>query len=58
MSQAVETNAMNEDIRLLGRLLGKAILDTEGQKAFDSIESLRRSAVKIRREGLVGQNHV
>lgn len=58
VSQVEQTNALNEDIRLLGRLLGKAILDTEGQTTFTAIESLRRSAVKIRREGLVGQNHI
>lgn len=58
MNQAVQNNALHEDIRLLGRLLGKAILDTEGQTAFNAIESLRRSAVNIRREGLVDQNHI
>lgn len=58
MSQAFETNALHEDIRLLGRLLGKAILDTEGQNTFTAIESLRRSAVNIRREGLQGQSQV
>ncbi len=58
MNQDVQNNALHEDIRLLGRLLGKAILDTEGQTAFNAIESLRRSAVNIRREGLVDQNHI
>lgn len=41
---------LHEDIYLLGKLLGEAIHSTEGQKTFDDIESLRRAAVRTRRE--------
>ena len=41
---------LHEDIYLLGKLLGEAIHSTEGQKVFDDIESLRRAAVRTRRE--------
>ncbi|WP_081710713.1 phosphoenolpyruvate carboxylase [Pelistega indica] len=42
--------SLHEDIYLLGKLLGEAILTTEGENTFQQIESLRRAAVKTRRE--------
>ncbi|KOF55332.1 hypothetical protein AD428_01205 [Achromobacter sp. DMS1] len=42
---------MRHDIRLLGRLLGEVIAECEGKRVFDTIETLRRTAVKFRREG-------
>ena len=38
-------------IRLLGRMLGEVIEATEGERVFDTIETLRRTAVRFRREG-------
>jgi len=40
-----------QNIRLLGRLLGETILACEGQPVYDAIESLRRTAVQLRRAG-------
>lgn len=40
-----------EEIRLLGRMLGDVIRETEGKKTFEAIETLRRVAVRLRREG-------
>jgi phosphoenolpyruvate carboxylase len=42
---------LRNDIRLLGRLLGDVIRASEGQGVFDTIESVRRSAVHFRRDG-------
>jgi phosphoenolpyruvate carboxylase len=39
------------DIRLLGRLLGDVIRASEGEHVFDTIETVRRNAVKFRRDG-------
>lgn len=40
-----------EEIRLLGRMLGDVIRETEGKQTFDIIETLRRTAVRYRRQG-------
>ncbi len=40
-------------VRLLGRTLGEAIKECEGQRAFDVVEKLRQVAVRLRREGNV-----
>lgn len=40
-----------EEIRLLGRMLGDVIRETEGKTTFDAIETLRRTAVRLRRQG-------
>jgi len=40
-----------QDIRLLGRLLGDAIRACDGKPVYDIVETLRRSAVRFRREG-------
>ena len=40
-----------EEIRLLGRMLGDVIRETEGKATFDTIETLRRTAVRLRRQG-------
>ncbi|WP_171961966.1 phosphoenolpyruvate carboxylase [Bordetella trematum] len=42
---------LRNDIRLLGRYLGTVIQACEGKRVFDTIETLRRSAVRFRREG-------
>lgn len=42
-----------EEIRLLGRMLGDVIRETEGKATFDTIETLRRTAVRLRRQGRV-----
>jgi phosphoenolpyruvate carboxylase len=41
---------LHENIRYLGRVLGEAILNKEGQETFDTIESIRQTAVKFRRK--------
>jgi phosphoenolpyruvate carboxylase len=43
--------ALDEDIRLLGRLLGEVIAEQAGLDVFDVIERLRRRAVTERRSG-------
>lgn len=50
MANAIHNEHLQEDIYLLGKLLGNAILSSEGKQTFDHIESLRRSAVQSRRE--------
>jgi phosphoenolpyruvate carboxylase len=42
--------ALREDIRLLGRILGDTIRDVEGQRIFDLIERLRRLSVGFHRD--------
>ncbi|HEX2530044.1 MAG TPA: phosphoenolpyruvate carboxylase, partial [Burkholderiaceae bacterium] len=41
---------LKEDIRLLGRLLGNVLRDQEGEAVFDVVETIRRTAVRFRRE--------
>ncbi|MDZ7630130.1 MAG: phosphoenolpyruvate carboxylase [Gemmatimonadaceae bacterium] len=43
--------ALDEDIRLLGRLLGELIAEQAGPAVFDLIEGLRREAVQGRKDG-------
>ncbi|PJX22231.1 phosphoenolpyruvate carboxylase [Advenella sp. S44] len=43
--------SLRSDIRLLGRMLGQVIKATEGKRVYDTIETLRRAALKYRREG-------
>jgi phosphoenolpyruvate carboxylase len=40
-----------EDIRYLGRVLGATIAEQEGREAFETIETVRQLAVKVRRDG-------
>ena len=49
--QSDSAEPLRHDIRLLGRLLGAVIEECEGKRVFDTIETLRRTAVKFRREG-------
>jgi phosphoenolpyruvate carboxylase len=42
---------LREDIRLLGRLLGDTLREQEGEKTFNLVEYVRRSAVHFRRTG-------
>ena len=43
------TDAVSDDIRLLGRLLGDAIEQTEGRAVFELVERVRQIAVDARR---------
>ena len=45
-----QNQQLKDNIRYLGRLLGQAILQKEGQATFDLIENIRKSAVKFHRE--------
>src|SRR5699024_1111532 len=45
-------DAFKTDIRLLGKVLGQVMLESEGETVFNVVEDLRRLAVKYRREGL------
>ncbi|AYD66910.1 phosphoenolpyruvate carboxylase [Achromobacter sp. B7] len=49
--QSESAEPLRHDIRLLGRFLGAVIAECEGKRVFDTIETLRRTAVKFRREG-------
>ncbi|HXY05145.1 MAG TPA: phosphoenolpyruvate carboxylase [Burkholderiaceae bacterium] len=42
-------DALREDIRFLGRILGDVIREQAGQKIFDLVETVRRLAVQFRR---------
>ena len=42
---AGKDDTLNEDIRLLGRLLGDAVKEHEGLQAFERIETIRRRLV-------------
>ena len=44
-------SALRQDIRLLGKTLGEVIQESDGRAIYDTIEKLRRAAVKFRREG-------
>lgn len=48
-SSEVLYQELQDDIRLLGRLLGLSIQESEGQALFEQIENLRRNAVSVRR---------
>ncbi len=41
---------LKEDIRLLGRLLGDVIRQQEGDAVFEIVETIRQTAVRLRRE--------
>jgi phosphoenolpyruvate carboxylase len=40
---------LREDVRLLGRILGKTLREQEGEESFQLIESVRRAAVQFRK---------
>ena len=42
--------ALGEDIRFLGRILGDTIREQAGQGTFDLVERIRRTAIRYRRE--------
>ena len=42
-------DALREDIRFLGRILGEVIREQAGPKMFDLVETIRRHAVQFRR---------
>ncbi|MBY0491704.1 MAG: phosphoenolpyruvate carboxylase [Gemmatimonadaceae bacterium] len=42
---------LREDIRLLGRLLGDAVREQEGDAVFQVVEQTRRAAIRFAREG-------
>lgn len=41
---------LQANIRYLGKILGEAILNKEGQETFDAIEGIRRTAVRFHRK--------
>ena len=43
--------ALREDIRLLGRLLGDTLREQEGAERFELVEAIRLSALAFRRDG-------
>jgi len=42
---------LKENIQYLGRILGEVIKDNEGDKTFETIETIRQAAVKLHRHG-------
>src|SRR5690606_7927406 len=48
-------SALRQDIRLLGKTLGDDILEVYGRHVYDTLEKLRRAAVKFRPEGAESQ---
>lgn len=51
LTGAMSDDAVSDDIRLLGRLLGDAIRTTNGEAVFDLVEQVRQLAVDGRRSG-------
>jgi phosphoenolpyruvate carboxylase len=45
-----DADSLRHTIRLLGRLLGEVIVASEGERVFGAVETLRRTAVRFRRE--------
>lgn len=41
---------LKDDIRLLGRILGNVLRDKEGEEVFNIVETIRRTAIKFRRD--------
>src|SRR5580704_12447991 len=41
---------LREDIRLLGRLLGDTIREQRGAAVFDTVERIRQSSIRFRRD--------
>ena len=50
--------ALDRDIRLLGRLLGDLIAEQAGQPVFNLVEALRRQAVDARRDGRMAAERI
>lgn len=44
-------DGLGNDIRYLGRLLGEVLREQEGDAAFELVESIRQTAVTVRRQG-------
>ncbi|MCX8114286.1 MAG: phosphoenolpyruvate carboxylase, partial [Burkholderiaceae bacterium] len=44
-------SALREDIRLLGRLLGDVLRRYEGTAMFDTVETIRQTSTRFRRDG-------
>lgn len=42
---------LKENIRYLGRILGDVIKDNEGDQTFETVEAIRRAAMKLHRQG-------
>ena len=53
-----DPDAVGDDIRLLGRLLGDAIEQTEGPSVYELVEQVRRIAVEARRAGQSGVDDI
>src|ERR1700722_1496046 len=41
---------LREDIRLLGRILGDTVRQQKGNAAFDTVERIRQSSIRFRRD--------
>jgi len=50
-SAAAKDQPLKEDIRFLGRLLGDVLRDQEGGTVFETVETIRQTAVRFRRDG-------
>ncbi len=55
---APDDDALFDDIRLLGRMLGDVIREQEGEAMFDTVERVRQLAVRFHREGEAQQRAV
>ncbi|HEY0295633.1 MAG TPA: phosphoenolpyruvate carboxylase [Bordetella sp.] len=50
--------SLRHTIRLVGTLLGEVIVACEGRQVFDTIETLRRTAVRFRRQGRTADSKI
>ena len=55
IAPADKDEPLREDIRLLGRLLGDTLREQEGDGLFELVEGIRRSALRFRRDGDLGE---
>ena len=49
-SPLVDDDALKQDNRLLGRLLGDVVRDQEGEQVYGLVETIRQTAVRFRRD--------
>ncbi len=55
MTDTDRRDSPDDDIRLLGRLLGEVIAEQAGAHVYDTVERVRRVAVELRRAGVADE---
>ncbi len=55
--EADKDGPLRDDIRLLGRILGDVIRDSDGQETFDSVETIRKTSISFHRDNAEAARH-